>query len=297
MWKNTLLMLTLVLLTAIISVSTHVFIIQYFQPAEFKMNAHADQIIGYIIRWCTVVGAIIIFMGSIQYWGKFKLFYRVILFALLITALTEQLLRSFIMQVVIGYPWRLQGLSLISTYIGYLALSLIICFCAPILSKAVNWRFLKYFGFSVLTTALIFFTKKITSHLISSFTSPIPLPDMLKIIHLPYGIKVLIPAYITFLEPTIASFIVFYLIEDKLKNFPTPLQGLIMGSLISITHAGVYSIVQILNSNGNLIYRTFYYGQFLWEYFALGILVAYSFSLYRKVFYKTQLMKTSHPEI
>ena len=297
MWKNALLMLALILLTAVISVSTHVFIIQYFQPPEFKINAQADQIIGYTIRWCTVVGAMFIFIGSIKYWEKLKLFYRIILFALLIMALTEQLLRSFIMQVVIGYPWRLQGLSLISTYIAYLVLSLVISFCVPILSRAVNWKFLKYFGFSVLTTALVFFTKKIANYLISSFTSLIPPPDMSKIIHLPYDMKVLIPAYITFLEPTIASFIVFCLIKDKLKNFPTLLQGLIMGSLISITHAGVYSIVQILNSHGNLIYRTFYYGQFLWEYFTLGILVAYSFFLYRKACYKTQSVRTPHPEI
>ena len=91
----------------------------------------------------------------------------------------------------------------------------------------------------------------------------------------PYGLNILMPAYISYLEPAIASFIVFYIIKDKLISFSIFAKGIIFGAIIAAIHAGIYSIVQIVYSEGNLFYRIFYYGQFLWEYFALGMLTAY----------------------
>ncbi len=283
MWKKFLVITIMVLLTGAIALSTHVFIIQYFQPTDFKISPYANQMIGYVIRWCTVVGAMIIFICSKKTWENISLFPRVMLFALLIMALVEQLLRTPLMQVIIGYSWTSQAISTLPVYIGFLTLSLLIIFFVPILSRAAHWRFLKYFVFSMLTTALVIAAKKIATSLLSILSPHPQLVDVSKIISLPYGMGVLVPAYITFLEPTVASFIVFYLIEDKLKKFSTLSKGLIMGGLISLIHAGGYSILQIVNSSGNLPYRIFYHGQFLWEYFTLGILTAYSFYLYRKV--------------
>ncbi len=232
---------------------------------------------GYFIRWCTVVGSVIIFIYSRKYWETVGLFYRVILFAVLIMALTEQLLRSSIMAMVVGYPLALQGLSAMPVYAEYLVLSLLISFFVPMLSRTARGQFLKYFVFSIFAAAVVSGAKEIIENLILPLKEFVPPWDASKIIHLPYGMKVLIPAYITFLEPTVASFVVFYLIEDRLKKFSTLSKGLIMGGLISLIHGGIYSIVQIVNSEGSFIYRLFYYGQFLWEYFALGILTAYSF--------------------
>jgi len=283
MYKKNLLMMVMIFLTGVISLSTHVFIIQNFQAPNFKINTQFELIIAYIIRWCTVIGALIIFIYSKKYWESISLFYRLILFALLIMALTEQLLRFSIMQIVIGYPWKSQGLLLISTYIGYIILSLLITFYIPIISRTAKGKFFKYFEFSILVTILVVIIKKIANSLTSPLISLIPAVDISKVAHLPYGMKIIIPAYITYLEPVIASFVVFYLIEHKLKNFSTLSKGLIMGGLISLTHAGIFSIVQIINSDGDWIYRLFYYGQFLWEYFTLGILTAFSFYFYRRV--------------
>ena len=98
----------------------------------------------------------------------------------------------------------------------------------------------------------------------------------------PYGMNVLIPAYITYIEPTIASFVVFYLIKDRLLGLSTLTKGFILGGIIITLHAGIYSILQIIYSEGNIFYRTFYYGQFLWEYLALGFLTVYSFAFFQK---------------
>src|SRR5689334_16685779 len=126
MEKKSVLLVILIMLTAMISLSIHVYISQNFQPPEFqlKTTTHFIQFIGYLIRWCTVLGALMIFIFSQKTWENIPLFYRVILFALLIMALTEQLLRTTIMDILIGNPWILSVFWMVPTYIGYLTLSL-----------------------------------------------------------------------------------------------------------------------------------------------------------------------------
>ena len=55
--------------------------------------------------------------------------------------------------------------------------------------------------------------------------------------HTPYGMNILIPAYITFIEPTVATFIVYTLIKDRLSEFSTILKGFIMGGIRFIDFA------------------------------------------------------------
>lgn len=185
-------------------------------------------------------------------------------------------------QIVTGVPWAYQILDTIPSYVGYLILSSLICLFIPIISRQKGLRVLKYIVFSILTTGLVFFAKKITTELISPLLALVPQIDMSNLTHPPYGMSIMVPAYITFIEPTVASFIVFYLIKDKLLGLHTLIKGLLMGGILIIIHGGIYSIVQIINSEGSLMYRLFYYGQFLWEYIALGILTAYSFAFLEK---------------
>lgn len=141
---------------------------------------------------------------------------------------------------------------------------------------------MKYSIFIILVTVIFFFVKKITTEILSPLLLLVPQIDPSKLIHPPYGTNVMIPAYITFLEPTIASFIVFYFIKDTLLKFSRLGKGLLLGGVLIIIHGGIYSLIQIINSEGNILYGLFYYGQFLWEYLILGILTAYSFALLEK---------------
>jgi len=271
-----------IILTSTIALSAHALILHYFHAPAVNINPKLNEIIGFIIRFATVIGTMIIYLSSRKHWESVNPFYRVLLFAILIMALTEQFLRSPIMEIVAGVPWEYQLLSTIPTYIGFLSLSFIIILFIPLLFKKREFIFLKYIVFAVIVTAIIFFIKKFTNYIVSPLLALAPQIDPSKLIHPPYGMDVMLPAYITFLEPTIASFIVFYLIKNKLTAFNTFTKGLIMGGLIIVIHGGIYSIVQIAASEGNIPYRVFYYGQFLWEYFALGILTAYSFILLKK---------------
>jgi hypothetical protein len=280
MKKNYLaLLITFIVLTSIIALSAHALILHYFNPPVINIDPELNQVIGFIIRFAMVIGAILIYLLSKETWKNIKPFYSVILFAVLIMALTEQLFRSPMMEIVAGVPWAYQALSTIPSYISFLTLSLLIFLFLPVIARKNKFNLLKYIFFAALTTAILFFIRKLANDFLSPLLALVPQIDMTKLIHPPYGMDVMIPAYITFLEPTIACFVLFYLIKNNVGNFNTLSKGLIIGGLLILIHGGIYSLVQIAYSEGNILYRVFYYGQFLWEYLALGILTAYSFVL------------------
>lgn len=273
-------LITSIVLTSILALSAHALILGHFSPPVINIDPKLNTVIGLVIRFATVIGAILIYLLSKKYWENMQPFYRIILFAVLIMALTEQLFRSPIMNIGVGVPWAYQVLSTIPSYVSFLALSLLIILFLPIISSKNKFNVLKYIFFAVLATAVFLFIKKITNYFLSPLLAFVPQIDMTKLIHPPYGMNIMIPAYITFLEPTIACFILFYIIKDKLLAFNTLSKGFLIGGLLILIHGGIYSLVQIVCSEGNIFYRVFYYGQFLWEYLALGILTAYSFNLF-----------------
>jgi len=268
-----------IILTSIIALSAHALILLYFNPPVVNINPKYNQVIGLVIKFAMVIGSILIYFLSKDTWKNIKPFYSVILFAVLIMALTEQLFRSPMMEIVTGVPWAYQALSTIPSYVSFLTLSLLIFLFLPIIARKSQFNLLKYIILAALTTAILFFIRKLTNYFLSPLLVLVPQIDMTKLIHPPYGMGVMIPAYITFIEPTIACFILFHLIKNNIGNFNTLSKGLIIAGLLILIHGGIYSLVQIACSEGNIFYRVFYYGQFLWEYLALGILTAYSFYL------------------
>ncbi len=282
MQKNCLSIMIAIILVGIISVSVHILILQYFQAPELKIGPYLNQLCGLGIRFCTVLGSIFIYLLSKKHWEKIKLPHRVILFAILIMALTESLLRSSMMQIIVGTPWEFQILVAIPSYVGFLTLSFIICFFVDAASRRKQFKVLSYVLLAVLATVILILMKNGLQSLLAPLLAHVPQPESSATSQLPYGVDILIPAYITYIEPTVASFIVFYLVKDQLPTRNATIQGLLLGGIIIIVHAGIYSVLQIACSEGNIFYRIFYYGQFLWEYFALGLLTAYSFALLQK---------------
>lgn len=129
------LMSILIVLTAIVALSSHVLIIQYFNPPVINIGFKLNQMIGFIIRGATVFGAMLIYLFSKKTWEKLSPFYKVILFAILIMALTEQLLRSPLMEIVAGVPWAYQMLAIIPTYLSFLTLSGLTVLFMPLISR------------------------------------------------------------------------------------------------------------------------------------------------------------------
>jgi len=278
-----LLIAIMIILTSAIAISTRILILQYFHPPVINIDPEFNQIIGYIIRFATVIGAIVIYLCSREYWEHTRPVYRIILFAILMMALTEQLFRFPIMAMVVDVPWPYQVLAIIPSYLEYILLSLLISLFLNIVYKTNQFKIFKYIVFAILVTTLISYLQKIAQNALMPLLVYVSQFQISKPIHPPYGMNIMIPEYITFIEPTIATFIMFYLIKDTLSMFSTLAKGLIIGAILIITiHGGSYSIVPILSSQGNIFYRVFYYGQFLWEYLALGILTVYSFAFLEK---------------
>ncbi len=265
-----------VVLTAFISLSIHVVILQYFHPPVLSINPGFNQIVDFAIRFGTASASIFIYVSSKEYWISIKPLYRVILFALLIMALTEMLFRGLLMNIIVGNPWPSEILRSVPSYLKFFSLSLLICCLVPAITEKRQFRFLRYAVLALIMTVVLILIGKIAVAALAPLLAHVSSPAASNISQVPYGINILIPAYMTYLEPTIAAFIVFYLIKNRLSVSSTLAKGLILGGIIMAIHAGIYSILQIACSEGNIFYRIFYYGQFLWEYLALGLLTAYS---------------------
>jgi hypothetical protein len=119
MQRNYFIIAITMILTGALALSAHVIILNYFTPPVIKINPYFKYV-GFIIRFATVATAIFIYLCSKEYWAGVKLPYRVILFAMLILALTEQLFRAPMMAIVVGVPWVYQVLLTIPIYLGYL---------------------------------------------------------------------------------------------------------------------------------------------------------------------------------
>lgn len=271
---------TSIFITSLLALSAHALIIQYFKAPRLNIDPSFNQPIGFIIRFLTVLSSFFIYLLSKSYWEKIKPFYRALLFFLLIMVLTEQLFRSPIMNIIVGTPLPYQLISTIQSYATFLIISLFVCFFTQF-SDHKKFIF-RYILFSALITLLTFFFKKLSSALLLPLLSLAPQPELSKIVSPPYPMTILLPAYITFLEPTIASFSLFYIIKNEISSFKTSTRGLILGGILIMIHGGIYSIPQIIYSKGNILYRIFYYGQYLWEYLTLGILTAYSFLITKR---------------
>lgn len=115
-----------------------------------------------------VVAPMFIYACSKNYWKSINPVYRIILFTVLLMALTEQLLRSSIMNIIIGIPWEYQILSSIPSYANYLTISLVICLFMEMVMNAKHFKFLKYLLFAVIVTALLILINKFTHNAVAT---------------------------------------------------------------------------------------------------------------------------------
>jgi hypothetical protein len=184
------------------------------------------------------------------------------------------------MNILVGQPWQYSLAMASSLYLSLLTLAMMICLLMPI-NKARST--LGYSLIIIVITAAYLVISHYTHIMSSNLLTHTPPPQLKNAIQYPYGAAILIPAYISYIGPTIASFIIYSILKDRLLKFSALKNALILAALIMTMHAGMFSIVQMLYSQGNVLYRIFYYGQFLWEYAALGIFTAYAFKFSPKI--------------
>ena len=102
------------------------------------------------------------------------------------------------------------------------------------------------------------------------------------IYQMPYGWRVMIPAYLTFAEPVFASFLILYFIWEKIavKNFHKIVLTGILISLLKGTLLPLFIYTPFMKSNLTAAIAS--ESQFTLEFLALGMLAAFFWGWYRK---------------
>ncbi|WP_244940882.1 hypothetical protein [Legionella sainthelensi] len=230
--------------------------ITFYLPLPILNTISFNIFMMYGAFFCRVVTAIIIYLLSKKYWSSFKLSERTFLFALLIMELAEGIFQKGFLKYSLTY------FNIFTLYLSYLSLSYIIC-CYIHRASEYKWRLVHYLGWAIVAT--------ISFNLIRMGI----LMGGVGIYTKESASALFLSNFLTCFELTVASFITFFLLDSSGKlPSSTLLKGLILTGLISFLRVDI-PLRDIHNSEGNYLYRVFYYGQSLWEYFLLGILIAY----------------------
>lgn len=109
----------------------NIFILLFSCSPVLSIDPRFNQMVDFAIRFGTASASIFIYVYSKEYWILIRPLYRVILFALLMMALTEMLFRGLLMNIIVGNPWLSEILRSVPSYLKFFSLSLLICCLVP----------------------------------------------------------------------------------------------------------------------------------------------------------------------
>jgi len=200
------------LLTAILPLSVHVVMLQVLHvpfPAGFPHTG-----IGVWLNSApAVLGVILLYVYSGDAFKRRSFVSRSLILFMLITMVQEDFFRGPIMDGVVTTAWTFSFLSNVPSLLVWLLLALLVVAIAPLLKNI--W--LQVVG-AVALYALVFVGCK---PLIMSVCMPV----VTRLSYLahdqvygePYGMHVLVPAYLSYAEPVIAALIIAALVWDRLS--------------------------------------------------------------------------------
>jgi hypothetical protein len=232
--------------------------IPYMQPAQ--------------LVWLSV-SAFFIFVIMHPYLKTCRFYARPLLLLCLLLASTGQLTRSWIMELVVGLPLIDAFASSAPNTIMYAFCSIGLCCGIPIFERHLRKPVFYYSAGIFLAVSGMFLGALIGQWVSGYFVPFLPPLDTNTIIQPPYGMNVLIPAYTTFIEPVLACFIIFHFLKDTLKNVTFWAQ--VAALFVLISNGSLFHFLIIFYAEGNIFYRIFYYGQFVWEHLTLALLTVY----------------------
>lgn len=251
------------LITGLMAMSLHVFILLYAPPPIDHISVNGT--LRYSIRLATIGGALIVALLSYDYWQDLKWPYRILFFTIFMLALTEELFRGPFMDILCGTPWREQLTYSLAIYLAYLSFSTLIFLGVPHI-QAHKFKWLNYSILILIATCIDIAIRGI----IHTLLAPTTMASAQQTSPASYGPNILLAAYVTFIEPTLAAFFLYNLIKKSLIGLSMAVKTFTVWGIFCLIHAGFFFMTQILYSDGHIFYRIFYYGQFLWEYLALS---------------------------
>lgn len=195
---------------------------------------------------------------------------RSLLMFVLIAMLDEKLIRMPLMVGITTSAWSLSLIYSLPSLLAHLLLAGLIVIFAPRLRRI--WQ--QILGALLIAALLHFlFTPVISKH-VDMLLAQLPKPRPEDIISPPYGLKVLVPAYLSFAEPVVACFILARIVWNKLSL--ASVKGLSLFVLLIMSMRGVLfaPFIYIFYANLPPVTAMLSVGQFSLEAFVLALMTA-----------------------
>ncbi len=250
-----------VVISTILGMSVHHFIVHILQqPPNYLSQAMG----GYLLKFAIVLihilqalATIILYALISRHWKLKSYWIQVLVFAVILAAINENLLRRFIMEILankieVSYEFILVA---IPAYLSFALPALFIVTFFSYFKKIGWWKYIILF-------VLVFLSYQyVETFAHSTITALFPLkPGGITLGD--YGFIVTIFIFATYLIP-VASMCIAYLWSRK--SFPKRGRGFLYFLLLVGVHGQLIGFFQMATSQGNLFYRILYYGSFLWE--------------------------------
>lgn len=263
------------LVTAIVSLSVHVVMLQVFNvpyPSHFPHTGWP----AYPVLLFATLSAIIIERLAADRLRHRSIWVRCGVLFLLIAMLREQLIRAPLMNVINSKPYSPYPL------VEYMPPLILIGFVACLVvlaSRRMQQQWQQWVGALVISAAVFFVVKPPVDLVFGRILHAIAYLDSNNRFNPPYDYHIEIPAYLTFAEPVLASFATGMLVWNRLSRQPLRrilqlaaliflMKGPVASPFINILYAGTDAVTAMLSE-----------AQFSFESMSLGLLTAITLAL------------------
>jgi hypothetical protein len=200
------------LFTAILALSVHVIMLQVLHvpyPAGFPRTGPG----AWLNAVPSILGAILLYSFASSTLTRYSFVTRSVVLFLLITMLQEIFFRAPIMDGVVTTAWTFSFVSNIPRLFDWLLLSCLIVAVTPYARNI--W--LKMIAATILYALVFIACKPLIERAFAPVLSKLSFLAHDEVYGLPYGMHVLLPAYLTYAEPVIAALLTAALLWDHLS--------------------------------------------------------------------------------
>jgi hypothetical protein len=217
-------------ITWVLALSTHVVMqdVLHIPYPHFRSKTDAAYFFDYSAK---VLAILYLYRLVHDKFSHLSLSVKCLLLFVLISMLDESLIRMPLMNGIVTSAWVFSLTLGLPILVAYLLLSCLIVIFAPRLPRV--WQ--QVLGALLIAALLHFLITPVTSKYVNMLLAQLPRPE--NIISPPYGLNVLVPAYLTFAEPVVACFILARMVWSKLSL--ASVKGLSLFVLLIMSIRGV----------------------------------------------------------
>jgi hypothetical protein len=260
-----------IVITWVLALSTHVVMqdVLHIPYPKFYSKTGAAYFFDYSAK---VLAILCLYRLVHDKFSHLSLPVRCLLLFVLIAMLNESLLRLPLMNGIVTSAWVFSLILGLPILIAHLLLACLVVISAPRLPRV--WQ--QILGAFLIGALLHFLLTPVISEHVNMLLAQLPQPRPENIISPPYGLNVLVPAYLSFAEPVVACFILARIVWNKLSL--ASVKGLSLFVLLIISMRGVLlaPFICIFYANLPPVTAMLSVGQFSLEALVLALMTVLS---------------------